>query len=104
MTQAFYQTQFGSTAYLILEDNRKTYFCDYCGDVIAFYDLGMGNFHPSNVFRKGLHLCSQNPYLKQVKGRKDYQCENCKKIIPKGEKHLYKSTIPTGPLRIHIEC
>jgi len=110
MAQAFYQTQFGSIAYLLLDNNQKTYFCDYCGEVICFSDLGMGNYFAFNVFitnsqdGRTLHLCSQNPHLKQVKGRKDYQCENCKGIIQKGEQHLYRSSIPTGPLRIHIKC
>ncbi len=110
MNFAYYQTQRGSIAQLFTDNNQKTFICQYCGDVIYFSDLGMGNIFAFNLFISNeygsgtFHICAKNPHLKQVKGRKDYQCENCKKIILKGEKHLYRTSIPTGPQRIHIEC
>lgn len=41
------------------------------------------------------------------KGRKDYHCEWCGQLIPKGEKHLYRSYIFDGDFnsgRMHLEC
>lgn len=110
MNFAYYQTNFGSIAQLFLDNNQKTYICDYCGDVIYFSDCGMGNMFAFNVFVTNIHnghtfhLCNKNPHLKQVTGRKDYLCENCNKIIPKGINHLYRNSRPTGSQRIHIEC
>lgn len=43
----------------------------------------------------------------QRKGRKDYRCEMCSKIIPKGTEHIYESGKWDGSIferRRHIHC
>lgn len=46
-----------------------------------------------------------NRTFTEVKGRSDYPCSVCEKIIPKGVKHYRYATFTSqGTARVHIEC